>query len=136
MAPQSCLRISSILTNPATGTVDANEAITILLVQPGDSGIKKIESFNPKFTYAIFGEEERIFGYKGLKINIQFNASDMRPNASVTSIKKFQTVSEVEAFDVVGTLKEFLPGGLLHSLHLSHHFALTPSSRFPEKDGL
>jgi histone acetyltransferase 1 len=77
--------------------------------------LKKIESFSPKFTYAIFGEEERIFGYKGLKINIQFNACDMRPNASVTSVKKFQTVSEVEAFDVVGTLKEFLPGGLSHS---------------------
>ncbi|KAK9772615.1 putative Histone acetyl transferase HAT1-like protein [Seiridium cardinale] len=91
-------------------TADANEALTISLVKHSDSGLKRIESFNPKFTYAIFGEEERIFGYKGLKINLQFNANDMRPNASVTWNKKFQTVSEVEAFDVVETLKEFLPG--------------------------
>ncbi|KAH6661296.1 histone acetyl transferase HAT1-like protein [Truncatella angustata] len=91
-------------------TVGANDALTISLVRQGDSGLKKMESFNPKFTYPIFGEHETIFGYKGLKINLQYNASDMRPNASVTSTKKFQTVSEVEAFDVVGTLKEYLPG--------------------------
>ncbi|KAI1844695.1 hypothetical protein JX266_009151 [Neoarthrinium moseri] len=90
-------------------TADANDAVTISLVQPTESGPKKIESFNPKFTYAIFGEEERIFGYKGLRVNLSYNASDMRPNLAVSSARKFQTVSEVQADDVVGTLKEFLP---------------------------
>ncbi|KAI0177287.1 histone acetyltransferase type B catalytic subunit [Pestalotiopsis sp. NC0098] len=89
---------------------DASEALTISLVQPRESGLQKLESFNPAFTYAIFGEEERIFGYKGLKINLSFNASDMRPNLSVASTKKFQTLGEAEAFDIVGTLKEYLPG--------------------------
>ncbi|KAI0127537.1 acyl-CoA N-acyltransferase [Xylariales sp. AK1849] len=91
-------------------TVDANEAVTISLVTPTETGLQKIESFNPQFTYAIFGEEEHIFGYKGLKINLSYNATDMRPHLSVSSIRKFKTVSGVEAFDVVGTMKEFLPG--------------------------
>jgi histone acetyltransferase 1 len=94
--------------------VDANEAVTISLVTPTETGLKKIESFNPKFTYAVFGEEERIFGYKGLKVNLSYNASDLRPNLSVSSIRKFKSVGEVEAFDIAGTLKEFLPGGLSH----------------------
>lgn len=98
------------------GIADASEALTISLVQPRESGLQKLESFNPAFTYAIFGEEERIFGYKGLKINLSFNASDMRPNLSVASTKKFQTLGEAEAFDIVGTLKEYLPGGMCHLL--------------------
>ncbi|KAH8653674.1 acyl-CoA N-acyltransferase [Xylariales sp. PMI_506] len=90
-------------------TADANDAIAISLVTPSESGLKKLESFNPKFTYALF-EEERIFGYKGLKVNLSYHASDMRPHLSVSSIRKFPTVGDVEAVDVVETMKEFLPG--------------------------
>jgi histone acetyltransferase 1 len=104
------------------GTIDANEAVTISLVTPSESGLKTVESFNPKFTYAIFGEEERIFGYKGLKANLTYHAADLRPHLSVSSTRKFPPVGEVEAFDVVGTLKEYLPGGLSH---LPHSFATT-----------
>jgi histone acetyltransferase 1 len=71
----------------------------------------KIESFNPKFTYALFGEEEHIFGYKGLKVNLSYNASDLRPNLSVASVRKFKTIGDVEAVDVEEVMKEFLPQG-------------------------
>ncbi|CAJ2505979.1 Uu.00g001090.m01.CDS01 [Anthostomella pinea] len=91
-------------------TVNANEALFISLVRPTSSGLEKIATFNPKFTYAIFGEDERIFGYKGLKINLQYDARDLRPNLSVTSSRKFASVAGVEALDVRETLKEFLPG--------------------------
>ncbi|ORY69883.1 histone acetyltransferase type B catalytic subunit [Pseudomassariella vexata] len=94
----------------AIGTVDANEAITISLVTPTDNGLQMIESFHPKFTYAIFGEDERIFGYKGLKVALLYNANDMRPNLTVSCIRKFKTVGEVAAVDVAQVLKEFLPG--------------------------
>ncbi|KAK8036692.1 histone acetyltransferase type b catalytic subunit [Apiospora rasikravindrae] len=90
-------------------TSDANEAFSISLVTPSDSGLKKIDSFNPKFTYAVF-ENEQIFGYKGLKVNLTYNATDMRPNLSVSCIKKFKTVGDAEAVDVVELMKEFLPG--------------------------
>ncbi|KAK7911285.1 histone acetyltransferase type B catalytic subunit [Apiospora marii] len=90
-------------------TSDANEAFTISLVTPSDSGLKKLDSFNPKFTYAVF-ENEQIFGYKGLKVNLTYNATDMRPNLSVSCIKKFKTVGEAEAVDIPEIMKEFLPG--------------------------
>ncbi|KAI1074099.1 histone acetyl transferase HAT1-like protein [Whalleya microplaca] len=91
-------------------TVDADEAFTLSLVRPTSSGIERIASFNPKFTYPIFGEDERIFGYKGLKINLQYDARDLRPNFSVSSLRKFSTVGDVEALDVKTVMKEFLPG--------------------------
>ena len=116
------------------GTVEASEAITISLVEPsrndnrsgtGDAnddavagdgpnslnGLNKIASFHPNFTYPLFGESERIFGFQGLKINLQFNASDLRPNLSISSSKKFATVGEVEATDVSSVMKEYLPTG-------------------------
>ncbi|KAI1213428.1 acyl-CoA N-acyltransferase [Annulohypoxylon truncatum] len=92
-------------------TVDANEAITLSLVRPGPAKeIVNVESFKPKFTYPIFGEEEQIFGHKGLKVNIRFDARDLRPNISVTSQRKFTSVGDVEALDVRETMKEYLPG--------------------------
>ncbi|KAI0443856.1 histone acetyltransferase type B catalytic subunit [Xylaria telfairii] len=91
-------------------TANANEALTISLVKPADSAIEKIISFNPKFTYPIFGEDERIFGYKGLKINLQYDARNLRPHCSVSSSKKFNAVGEVEAVNVREVMKEFLPG--------------------------
>ncbi|KAK8047341.1 histone acetyltransferase 1 [Apiospora saccharicola] len=94
-------------------TSDANEAFTISLVTPSDSGLKKTDSFNPKFTYAVF-ENEQIFGYKGLKVNLTYNATDMRPNLSVSCIKKFKTVGEAEAVDIPQIMKEFLPGVAFH----------------------
>lgn len=82
-------------------------------MRPASSGIEKIASFKPRHTYAIFGEEERIFGHKGLRIDLQFDARDLRPNLSVSSAKKFTKVGDVEAADVKLTMKDYLPGGVL-----------------------
>lgn len=73
----------------------------------------KIDSFHPKFTYEIFGDDERIFGYKGLNINLRFCATDLRPNLSVTSQKQFKAVGDVAPVDIRETLQEFLPAGTL-----------------------
>jgi histone acetyltransferase 1 len=35
-----------------------------------DDDEQDIVEFNPSFTYPIFGENEQIFGYKGLFINV------------------------------------------------------------------
>ncbi|KAI1304317.1 histone acetyltransferase type B catalytic subunit [Xylaria venustula] len=91
-------------------TANANEALTISLVRPLASSIEKVSSFNPKFTYSIFGEDEHIFGYKGLKIRLQYDARNLRPHLSISSSKKFNSVGEVEAVDVREVLKEYLPG--------------------------
>lgn len=70
---------------------------------------KTLHTFNPKMTYSIFGDDERIFGYKGLKVDLRYNASDMRPNLQVSYDKKFKTVGETEATDVKELLEPYLP---------------------------
>ncbi|TVY32988.1 Histone acetyltransferase type B catalytic subunit [Lachnellula occidentalis] len=86
-------------------SVNSNDAIHISLVNPE----KTVSTFHPKFTYSIFGDEESIFGYQGLKINLRYNSSDMRPVLQVTYNKKYKPVGDVEPTDVKGALEEFLP---------------------------
>ncbi|PHH61111.1 hypothetical protein CDD81_773 [Ophiocordyceps australis] len=63
---------------------DANEALSISLVSPSPSGLKTVGNFHPKFTYTIFGDDENVFGYKKLKMNLRFRANDMRPHLSTS----------------------------------------------------
>lgn len=100
-----------------TGLQDANEALNISLVAPSKSGLKTIAAFNPKFTYPIFGDDEKIFGYKDLKINLRYRANDMRPHLRVAYSKKFTPVGEQEPTDIVEILEEggHLPKGLRYS---------------------
>jgi histone acetyltransferase 1 len=97
------------LTMESTGSTDSNKAVNISLVTPGAEGLKTLHSFNPKMTYAIFGEEESIFGYQGLKINLRYNACDMRPGLQITYSKKFKTVGETNPTDLKPILEEFIP---------------------------
>ncbi|KAH6998697.1 acyl-CoA N-acyltransferase [Ilyonectria sp. MPI-CAGE-AT-0026] len=85
---------------------NANDAINISLVAPSKSGLQNIATFNPKFTYSIFGEEEQIFGYKDLKISLRYRANDMRPHLKTSYSKKFKPVGDTEPTDIVGILEE------------------------------
>lgn len=97
-----------------TGLQDANDAFNISLVSPSKSGLKTIATFQPKFTFSIFGEEEKIFGYKDLKIQLRYRANDMRPHLRHTYSKKFKPIGEHEPADVVEILESggHLPKGL------------------------
>ncbi|KAK7436581.1 hypothetical protein CaCOL14_006281 [Colletotrichum acutatum] len=90
-------------------SANATESLNISLIAPATGATKTIATFNPKFTYSIFGDDERIFGYKDLKINLRYRTFDMRPNVQISYGKKFQSVGETEAADVDATLKEHLP---------------------------
>ncbi|KAJ4292272.1 histone acetyltransferase 1 [Collariella sp. IMI 366227] len=91
-------------------STSANDAIFVSLVSPSSSGLKTVgHSFNPAFTYSLFGENQEIFGYRDLEINLRYNANDMRPNLAITYKKKFPAVGENEATDVNEVLGEFLP---------------------------
>ncbi len=91
------------------GSSDANEAIDISILQQGPNTPETLSTFHPKFTYPIFGEEERIFGYHGLHINLRFAAHDLQPHVEITYEKKFKTVGETKATDIEDVLREWLP---------------------------
>jgi hypothetical protein len=91
------------------GSSNANEAVEISIVQAGERSPATISSFNPQFTYPIFGEEERIFGYQGLRISIRFAAHDLKPNVRITYDKKFETVGDTHATDIEEILRDWIP---------------------------
>ncbi|OBT68213.1 hypothetical protein VE03_02411 [Pseudogymnoascus sp. 23342-1-I1] len=94
---------------PDDWSTQSNDALHISLVRPENGASKTISTFHPKFTYPIFGEEESIFGYQGLKIHLRYNASDMRPGVLITYNKRFKAVGDVEPTDLKSLLEDFLP---------------------------
>lgn len=82
------------------------------MMPSSDGQLKTVSSFHPKFTYPIFGDEEQIFGYQNLKINLRYNAIDMRPHLSFTYSKKFKAIGDTEPADIEEALRPFLPSGM------------------------
>ena len=117
-------RTSIIIESPLTfvlGSSDANEAVEISIVQAGDEDPITISSFHPRFTYPIFGDEERIFGYQSLKINLRFAAHDGFPNAQISYDKKFTPVGGTQATDIEEVLSEWMPAGELITVESVHN---------------
>ncbi|RMZ82221.1 hypothetical protein DV738_g1756, partial [Chaetothyriales sp. CBS 135597] len=98
-------------------SVDANEAVTVSLVQPSPSragdrtaqSLHPVSQFHPQFTYPIFGEAEQIFGYQKLRIDLRFAAHDLRPHVAISYDRKFKPVGDTHALDLIKTLENFLP---------------------------
>ncbi|KAJ5805223.1 hypothetical protein N7474_011110 [Penicillium riverlandense] len=88
---------------------DANDAVHITVVQPGETKPKTLSTFHPQFTYPIFGDEERIFGYKGLIIRLRFAAHDLRPHIHISYDDRFRAIGDTAAVDLLGALKPFAP---------------------------
>ncbi|KAL2021070.1 hypothetical protein VTK56DRAFT_7725 [Thermocarpiscus australiensis] len=90
--------------------VDANEALFVSLVSlsPSRQSFAR-QTFHPRFTYPIFGDDEVIFGYQNPRIYLQYNATDMRPNVSVTYSKKAEAAGTGQPTDIEGTLRNHLP---------------------------
>lgn len=93
------------------GSTNANEALEISFIQAAPGSPRTLSSFHPQFTYPIFGDEERLFGYQNLKLNLRFAAHDLRPNLEVLYDKKFKPVGDTKATDIEETLKEWTPEG-------------------------
>lgn len=97
-------------------SVDANEALEITLVVAGEAKPRDIAKFHPSFTYPIFGENETIYGYKGLKVRLRFAAHDLKPCLEVKWNSIIKTIGDVAAEDVEERLKANLPKGQLIGL--------------------
>ncbi|KAJ5565623.1 hypothetical protein N7535_007261 [Penicillium sp. DV-2018c] len=87
---------------------DANDAVHITIVQPGEKKPQTLSAFHPQFTYPIFGDDEQIFGYKGLIIRLRFAAHDLRPHIHISYDEKFKPVGDTAALDLLATLKPFV----------------------------
>ncbi|KAM0552987.1 hypothetical protein ACHAO7_004475 [Fusarium culmorum] len=85
---------------------DASAAIHISLISPSESGLQHVATFNPRHTYSIFGDDEKIFGYQDLKVNLRYRANDMRPHLNISYSKKSGTINELEPTDVAAILDE------------------------------
>lgn len=97
------------MAEPELWSADANSVLELSLVEPTEDGLTTVTRFHPSFTYPLFGEEERIFGYQDLKISLRYHAPDMRPNVKVTFAKKFKTIGDTQPTDLDALLKEYLP---------------------------
>lgn len=67
-----------------------------------------IEPFHPEFTYPIFGDQEKIFGYKNLDIKLHFASGSLKQFLQITYDEKIQNEA-TPADDVEGELFKFLP---------------------------
>ncbi|KAI5304691.1 histone acetyltransferase 1 [Ascosphaera pollenicola] len=99
-------------------TCDASTAIQIALVQANEQkgDLHTVSTFAPEFTYTIFGEDESIFGYKGLSIKLRFAAHDLRPNVHISYDERFEAVEDTKAVDLHETLKPFVSEESFQSL--------------------
>ncbi|KAG0324593.1 histone acetyltransferase 1 [Dissophora globulifera] len=92
---------------------NSSEAINIRLVKaaPGtgdDEDEQDIIEFNPVFTYPMFGEQEQIFGYKDLAVNLEFASGSLASCFSMGYKEKKPTADKIYT-----TMKDFLPKDII-----------------------
>ncbi|KAK0941016.1 histone acetyltransferase 1 [Friedmanniomyces endolithicus] len=85
-------------------STNTTECFTIQLLK----GKTITATFQPSFTYPIFGEEERVFGYKDLSITLSFAVHDLQPRLEIQHGKLFSE-GDVKPTDIKEALAEFLP---------------------------
>ncbi|KAJ8610400.1 hypothetical protein MRB53_038562 [Persea americana] len=82
-------------------------------------------SFQPAFTYPMFGEQEAIFGYKDLFINLQFAAHNLEPRLHISYEKAFKEQGDIKPTDIKAALVDFLPEEAFSNTELSLQDATT-----------
>ncbi|KAN0075406.1 Acyl-CoA N-acyltransferase [Tylopilus felleus] len=95
-------------------TVDSSQALVLSLVRAqedkqalGDD--ESYEGFHPTFTYPIYGEDEKIYGYQDLVIDFRFASGSLAELLSIRYAGKLPSSSTVD--DVEGILGSFIPPG-------------------------
>ncbi|EIW85488.1 acyl-CoA N-acyltransferase [Coniophora puteana RWD-64-598 SS2] len=92
-------------------TTDSNTALHLSLVRGSkDASVlapnESYTDFHPTFTYPIYGEDEKIYGYKDLVIDLRFTSGSLAYFLSVRHSGKL-TASNVD--DPEATLQDFIP---------------------------
>ena len=87
-------------------STNSNDCFNISVIR-GDGS--EHAAFQPAFTYPIFGEEEAIFGYQDLSINLTFAAHNLQPKLDVKYGKIFKAINNIKPTDIKEVLHDFLP---------------------------
>lgn len=67
------------------------------------------ETLRPTFSYAIFGDAEKIFGYKNLSIDVYIAADSLLTLLEISYSEKISASLGVEAEDLAAIISEYLP---------------------------
>ncbi|MFH4973992.1 hypothetical protein AB6A40_000701 [Gnathostoma spinigerum] len=86
----------------------AQDVITIKFVS-GENEMASSPEFTPQFVHQHFGENETIFGYKGLDITLYYTDASMYIYTEIKFDTQIKKSEDVEADDIVEKLRAQLP---------------------------
>ncbi|GMK58592.1 hypothetical protein CspeluHIS016_0600340 [Cutaneotrichosporon spelunceum] len=93
---------------------DSNEALELKLVRAEEDDAlvgadrATVEPFHPTFTYPIFGDQEKIFGYRDLSIKLHFASGSLKQFLRISYDEKIES-EDTPADDIEGELFKFIP---------------------------
>ncbi|KAF8344073.1 acyl-CoA N-acyltransferase [Cantharellus anzutake] len=94
-------------------TSNANDVLTLRLVHTDHATSSEdpiATPFHPRFTYPIFGDEEKIYGYQGLVVNLLFSSGSLAMCLNIQSTARLPASTKD---DIEGILYKFIPSDYL-----------------------
>ncbi|KAF4517559.1 hypothetical protein B566_EDAN005123 [Ephemera danica] len=97
---------------------DSVKALQLKLVRDVEEIEDDDTAFNPEMTYQLFGENERVIGYHGLKIRLYYGAGSLTTLLNLSYDDKVETKEpgDLEADDVMKMIGEKLEPGFLTNM--------------------
>ncbi|OZJ06771.1 hypothetical protein BZG36_00385 [Bifiguratus adelaidae] len=85
------LNMSDPLEHLAQWVADSNQAVELSLVRPSSEEADGYErkTFHPEFTYPIYGDDQKIFGFQDLNIQLEYAAGSLKTYMNVEYTSKF-----------------------------------------------
>lgn len=89
--------------------VDALSAVSLKFVSSVEE-IATVEAYRPEFAYQHFGQNETIFGYSGLSLEVVYSSASMYIFPQITFEKDISTVrKDIKPDNIIEKLREQLP---------------------------
>lgn len=96
---------------------DTNKAIRLKLVRFSEDLEDETTSFNPLYSHQVFGDEESVFGYKELEIQLYYTTCSLTTFFNIKYARKVvEKYDNVEVDNIENKLLEYIPTGYCSSL--------------------
>ncbi|KAG5519926.1 hypothetical protein PMAC_000203 [Pneumocystis sp. 'macacae'] len=121
------------LSNLEKYSYNARDVIFIEIVH--NDKTRKPIIFHPVYTYPIFGEEEKITGYKDITINLKFSCHDLQMYLKIQYTDKVDEKKRISNENIEELFQKFLPktimtNYLIFTSHLNNiHLFVPPGSK-------